>query len=294
MAMYNIIEKTETAPNTSLVKVSAAQVAAKAQPGQFIVVMVDERSERIPYMLFDWSKEEGTITFVVNEVGRSTGKLVSCSEGDALYSVVGPLGIPPRIDKVGTVVCAGGCFGIAAILPLARAFKKAGNRVISVIEARAHYLLYLENELKKASDELVIATGDGSRGKGSSIGVRGFAPDAIKSLLESGERRRGDSRIALVDQVIAIGCTFMLKLVCEATRPFGVKTLVDLCPIIVDATGMCGCCRVQVGGETKFACVDGPFFDGHKVDWDVLGFRAAAYVRQEMDSVQSSKVGVRR
>ncbi|MBN2209478.1 MAG: sulfide/dihydroorotate dehydrogenase-like FAD/NAD-binding protein [Candidatus Coatesbacteria bacterium] len=286
--MYKIVEKTETAPNTSLVKVSAPQVAAKAQPGQFIVVMVDERSERIPYTLSDWSKEDGTVTFVVNEVGRSTGKLVSCSEGDALYSVVGPLGIPPRIDKVGTIVCAGGCFGIAAILPLARAFKKAGNRVISVIEARAHYLLYLENELRKASDELVIATGDGSRG------IRGFAPDAIKSLLEGREGRRGDSRIALYDQVIAIGCTFMLKLVCEATRPFGVKTLVDLCPIIVDATGMCGCCRVQVGGETKFACVDGPFFDGHAVDWDVLGFRAAAYVRQEMDSVQSSKVGVRR
>ena len=277
--MYNIVEKTETAPNTSLVKVSAPQVAAKAQPGQFIVVMVDERSERIPYTLSDWSKEDGTVTFVVNEVGRSTGKLVNCSEGDALYSVVGPLGIPPRIDKVGTVVCAGGCFGIAAILPLARAFKKAGNRVISVIEARAYYLLYLENELKKASDELVIATGDGSRG------IRGFAPDAIKSLLERGER---------IDQVIAIGCTFMLKLVCEATRPFGVKTLVDLCPIIVDATGMCGCCRVQVGGETKFACVDGPFFDGHKVDFNVLGFRKAAYVRQEMDSVQSSKVGARR
>ncbi len=276
---YSIVEKTETAPNTSLIKVEAPAVANKAQPGQFIVVMVDERSERIPYTLSDWSIEDGTITFVVNEVGRSTGKLVSREEGDSLYSVVGPLGIPPKIDKVGTVVCAGGCFGIAAILPLARAFKKAGNRVISIIEARACYLLYLERELRKASDELVIATGDGSRG------MRGFAPDVIKMLIERGER---------LDQVIALGCTFMLKLVCDATRAAGIKTLVDLCPIIVDATGMCGCCRVEVGGETKFACVDGPFFDGHKVDWDVLGFRKAAYVRQETDSVQFSKVGVKR
>ena len=276
---YSIVKKTETAPNTSLIKVEAPAIARKAQPGQFIVVMVDERSERIPYTLSDWSIEDGTITFVVNEVGRSTGKLVSREEGDSLYSVVGPLGIPPKIDKVGTVLCAGGCFGIAAILPLAKAFKKAGNRVISVIEARACYLLYLERELRKASDELMIATGDGSRG------VRGFAPDVIKTLIERGER---------LDQVIALGCTFMLKLVCEATRAAGIVTLVDLCPIIVDATGMCGCCRVEVGGETKFACVDGPFFDGHKVDWNVLGFRKTAYVRQEMDSVQSSRVGVRR
>jgi len=277
--MYSIVEKTETAPNTSLIKVEAPAVANKAQPGQFIVIMVDERSERIPYTLSDWSIEDGTITFVVNEVGRSTGKLVSREEGDSLYSVVGPLGIPPEIHEVGTVVCAGGCFGIAAILPLAKAFKKAGNRVISVIEARACYLLYLERQLRKASDELIIATADGSRG------MRGFAPDVIKMLVERGER---------LDQVIALGCTFMLKLVCEATREAGIKTLVDLCPIIVDATGMCGCCRVEVGGETKFACVDGPFFDGHKVDWDVLGFRKTAYVRQEMDSVQSSKVGVKR
>ncbi len=277
--MYRIVEKTETAPNTSLIKVEAPAVANKAQPGQFIVLMVDERSERIPFTLSDWSAERGTITFVVNEVGRSTGKLVSREVGDSLYSVVGPLGIAPEIHKVGTVVCAGGCFGIAAILPLARAFKKAGNRVISVIEARACYLLYLERELRKASDELMIATGDGSRG------MRGFAPDAVRELIEAGQQ---------IDQVIAIGCTFMLKLLCEATRAAGIKTLVDLCPIIVDATGMCGCCRVEVGGETKFACVDGPFFDGHKVDWDVLGFRKTAYVRQEMDSVQSSRVGVRR
>lgn len=277
--MYSIVEKTETAPNTNLVKVQAPAIAGKAQPGQFIVVMVDERSERIPYTLSDWCKEDGTITFVVNEVGRSTGKLVSRKKGDELYSVVGPLGIAPKINNVGTVVCAGGCFGIAAILPLTRAFKKAGAHVISVIEARASYLLYLEKELRKASDELIIATGDGSRG------TKGFAPDVLKELIKGGTR---------INKVFAIGCTFMLKLTCEATRPARVKTLVDLCPIVVDATGMCGCCRIEVGGETKFACVDGPFFDGHKVDWDVLGFRKAAYAAQERDSVQSSMVGVTR
>ncbi|MCD6328196.1 sulfide/dihydroorotate dehydrogenase-like FAD/NAD-binding protein, partial [bacterium] len=274
--MYSIVEKTETAPNTNLVKVLAPAIANKARAGQFIVIMVDERSERVPYTLSDWDKKTGTITFVVNEVGRSSGKLVSRKKGDTLYSVVGPLGIPPEIKNFGTVVLAGGCFGIAAILPLTKAFKKAGNRVVSIIEARSKYLLYLEKELKRNSDEVIIATGDASRG------LKGFAPDVIRMLIEKGEQ---------LDQVIAIGCTFMLKLVCEATRPAGVKTRVDLSPIIVDATGMCGCCRVEVGGETKFACVDGPFFDGHKVDWNVLGFRKAAYVKQERDSVQSSKVG---
>ncbi len=279
MTVYSIVEKTETVPNTNLVRVLAPSIARKAKPGQFIVIMVDERSERIPYSLSDWSKEDGTITFVVNEVGRSTGKLVSRKKGDKLYSVVGPLGIPPKIANVGTVVCAGGCFGIGAILPLARAFKKVGAHVISIVEARASYLLYMEKELGEASDELILATGDGS------CGIRGFAPDALKELIKGGTK---------IDKMFAIGCTFMLKLTCDATRPAGVKTLVDLCPIIVDATGMCGCCRIEVGGETKFACVDGPFFDGHKVNWNVLGFRKAAYVAQERDSVQSSKIGVER
>lgn len=277
--MYRIVEKTEIVPNTNFVKVEAPQIAAKARAGQFVVVMVDERSERIPYTLSDWDKKKGTITFVVNEVGRSTGKLVSCQEGDSFYSLVGPLGIPPKIEATGAVVCAGGCFGIAAIYPLARAFKQAGHQVISIIEARTKYLLYMQRELEKVSDELVVATGDGSQG------LRGFAPEAIRMLLNRNKR---------VNKVIAIGCTFMLKLVSEATRPFGVETLVDLCPIIVDATGMCGCCRVEVGGEVKFACVDGPFFDGHKVDWDLLGYRQAAYTRQEKDSVQTSKVGAQR
>ncbi|MBN1592149.1 MAG: sulfide/dihydroorotate dehydrogenase-like FAD/NAD-binding protein [Candidatus Coatesbacteria bacterium] len=276
--MYSIVEKTETVPNTNLVKVRAPAIADKARPGQFIVIMVDERSERIPYTLSDWDKEEGTITFVVNEVGRSTGKLVGRKKGDELYSVVGPLGIAPEISNVGTVACVGGCFGIAAILPLARAFKEAGAKVISIVEARAGYLIYLEKELRKASDELIIATGDGSRG------IKGFVPDALKDLIDNKTK---------INKVFAIGCTFMLKLTCDATRAAKIDTQVDLCPIIVDATGMCGCCRIEVGGETKFACVDGPFFDGHKVDWDVLGFRKAAYVAQERDSVQSSKMGVK-
>ncbi|RLC48226.1 MAG: sulfide/dihydroorotate dehydrogenase-like FAD/NAD-binding protein [Candidatus Coatesbacteria bacterium] len=277
--MYKIVEKDQIAPNTHLVTVEAPLVVHRARPGQFVIVMVDERSERIPYTLSGWNKEDGTITFVFNEVGRSTRKLVDCREGDSIYSVVGPLGVPLETGKVGTVVCAGGCYGIGAIVPAARAFREAGNRVISIIEARTAYLLYMEKENEDACDELIVATGDGSRG------MKGFAPEAIRMLLERGEQ---------IDEVVAMGCTFMAKTVSDATRDKQIKTIVSLSPIMVDGTGMCGCCRLDVGGETKFACVDGPFFDGHKVDWGVLSARGAAYFKQERDSIEYSYAGVRR
>ncbi len=277
--MYRIVEKHEIAPNTHFVRVAAPHVVSKARPGQFVIVMVDERSERIPYTLSGWNEADGTITFVFNEVGRSTRKLVDCREGDSIYSVVGPLGVPLEIGKVGTVVCAGGCYGIGAIVPVARAFREAGNRVISIIEARTAFLLYMEQENRKVCDELIVATGDGSRG------MKGFAPDAIKMLMERGEA---------IDEVVAMGCTFMAKLVSDATQDRQIKTVVNLSPIMVDGTGMCGCCRLEVGGETKFACVDGPFFDGHKVDWQVLSARSAAYFRQERDSVEYSYAEVGR
>ncbi|HUT04317.1 MAG TPA: sulfide/dihydroorotate dehydrogenase-like FAD/NAD-binding protein [bacterium] len=271
--MYRIVEKHEIAPNTHFVRVEAPHVVSRARPGQFVIVMVDERSERIPYTLSGWNEADGTIAFVFNEVGRSTRKLADCREGDSLYSVVGPLGVPLEIGKVGTVVCAGGCYGIGAIVPVARAFKEAGNRVISIIEARTGFLLYMERENRAACDELIVATGDGSRG------MKGFAPDAIGMLIERGEK---------INEVVAIGCTFMAKLVSDATHDKKIKTMVNLSPIMVDGTGMCGCCRLEVGGETKFACVDGPFFDGHKIDWQVLSARSAAYLRQERDSVEYS------
>ena len=272
--MHRILEKFRIVPNAHLVTVEAPQIAAKAQPGQFLIVMVDERSERIPFTLADWDSTAGTVTFVFNEVGRSTGKLAACAPGDDLFSVVGPLGKPVEIEKVKTVVCAGGCYGIAAIMPVAREFRRRGSHVISIMEARTAYLLYWQQELRRASSELVVATGDGSRG------MKGFAPEAIQMLIETGQQ---------IDLVVAIGCTFMLKTVSDVTRQSGIRTMVDLSPIMVDATGMCGCCRVEVGGETKFACVDGPFFDGHQVDWELLGFRKAAYLAQERDSVQLSE-----
>ena len=268
--MHKILAKKELVPNIHLVKFLAPAIAKKAQPGQFVIITVDEKGERIPLTIADWDTTEGSISIVFMEVGTTTQRFASLNPGDSIASLVGPLGIPAHIEKVGTVVCVGGCYGIAAMMPIARAMKEVGNKVISIIEARSKYLLFWEDELKKASDQLIVTTGDGS------YAPQGWVPDQLTQIM--GKEK--------VDLIFAIGCTYMMKLASETTKPFGIKTIVHLNSIMVDGTGMCGCCRVSVGGETKFACVDGPEFDGHQVDWDILLSRQRGYQDLEIHSLQ--------
>lgn len=269
--MYEIREKRVLVPNIHLIRVEAPAVAEKAKPGQFVIVMIDEKGERIPLTIADWDREKGLISIVFMEVGTSTQRLATFHTGDSLYSLAGPLGIPTHIDTFGTVVCVGGCYGIAAMTPIVRSMKEAGNRVISVIEARSRYLLYWEEELKGISDQVIMTVGDGS------YTPEKWIPDQIAKLTDSG---------VSIDLVVAFGCTYMMKLTSEATKPLGIKTIVHLSSVMVDGTGMCGCCRVSVGGETKFACVEGPEFDGHQVDWDVLLSRQRSYQEEEIRSLQ--------
>jgi len=269
--MYKILLTQDLAPNIHLFKVAAPAVAEKTQPGQFVVIRIDERGERIPLTIADWDKGEGSVTIVFMEVGTTTRRLALLKAGDYIANLVGPLGLPSHIEKFGTVVCAAGCYGIASIMPIARAMREAGNKVISVIEARSKYLLFWEERLRSVSHQLIITTGDGS------YGAKGWVNDRLEEIVDRKDK---------VDLVVAIGCTYMMKLCAETTRPFGIKTIVHLNPIMVDGTGMCGCCRVSVGGETKFACVDGPEFDGHRVDWDLLLARQGIYLDDEIRSLE--------
>jgi ferredoxin--NADP+ reductase len=259
------------APNLQLLTVRAPIVASKIQPGQFVIVRVDEYSERIPLTVADWNRAEGTISCVFMQVGTSTYKLGELRAGDVLNTFVGPLGKPLDLNYWGTVALVGGCYGIGSIYPIARNLKEKGNRVISIIEGRSKFLLYWIDRLQAVSDRLVISTRD------RSVGDIVDGPDAFKHLVTSGEK---------IDRVIAIGCTFMMYQMAKVTRPFSVKTIVSLNPIMIDGTGMCGACRVFVNGETKFACVDGPDFDGHQVDWDLLLARRKGYLDHETDSAE--------
>jgi NAD(P)H-flavin reductase len=268
--VFEIIKKLEVAPNTHEVVIRAPAIAQKARAGQFVIMMVDEKSERVPYTLAAWDRGAGTVTLVVQEMGQSSRKLVMLRAGDHVAHLVGPLGVPLETDRYGTVALAAGCYGIGAILGIARAMKEAGNRVVSIVEADSQYLHYFRSELEAASDELIQTTIDGSNG------LKGHSVDVVKRKLEAGES---------LDRVIAVGCLFMMMLAGEVTKPFGVKTLVALNPIMLDGTGMCGACRVSVGGQTLFACVDGPFFDAHAVDWGELRDRRIAYSNEEIDAV---------
>jgi len=264
-----VIAREPLAPNLQLLTVRAPVVASKIQPGQFVIVRADEYAERIPLTVADWDREKGSVSSVFMQVGTSTYKLGKLRAGDVLPTFAGPLGKPLELDRWGTVVVAGGCYGIGSIYPVARASKEKGNRVISLIEGRSKFLLYWLDRLEAVSDRVLISTKD------RSIGDNEYCPGLLKDLLASGEQ---------VDRVIAIGCTFMMYEMAEATRPFAVKTIVSLNPIMIDGTGMCGACRVSVAGETKFACVDGPDFDGHQVDWKLLLSRRKAYLGPETDS----------
>jgi NAD(P)H-flavin reductase len=268
--VFDIVKKHEVAPNVHEIVIRAPAIARKARPGQFVIMMVDEKSERVPYTLADWDGAAGTVTLVVQEMGQSSRKLVMRRAGEQVAHLVGPLGVPLEIERYGTVALVAGCYGIGAILGIARAMNAAGNRVISIVEADSQYLHYFRSELAAASEELIQTTIDGSNG------IKGHAVDIVKRKLEGGER---------LDRVIAVGCLFVMMLAGEVTKPFGVKTLVALNPIMLDGTGMCGACRVNVGGQTLFACVDGPFFDAHAVDWGELRDRRVAYSDEEIDAV---------
>jgi ferredoxin--NADP+ reductase len=269
--MFRIIHRETLAAKIHLFKIEAPAIARKAQPGQFVVIRIDDRGERIPLTLADWDKKEGTVTLVFMEVGATTFRLALLKAGDAIADLVGPLGVPTHIEKFGTVVCVAGGVGVAPIAPIARALKEKDNRIISILGARSKDLLFWEDKLRNVSDKLIVTTDDGTYGR------KGVVTEPLRELLQSNER---------VSLVIAIGPSIMMKFCSLTTKPFGVKTIVSLNPIMVDGTGMCGCCRISVGGVTKFACVDGPDFDGHQVDWDLLLARQRMYLNEEKRSFE--------
>ncbi|HDO42393.1 MAG TPA: sulfide/dihydroorotate dehydrogenase-like FAD/NAD-binding protein [Candidatus Bathyarchaeota archaeon] len=268
---FMVLSKKELAPQIKRIVVSAPLIAKKAKAGQFVILRVDERGERFPLTLVDWNPDKGTITLIFQEVGVSTRKLGKLNSGDYIEDIVGPLGNPTEIDKYGHVAVVGGGVGTALIYPWVRSLKKAGNHITTIIGARSANLLLLERELSELSDEIYISTDDGTKG------VKGFTSDVLKSLLEKGEK---------FNLVMAAGPVPMMRAIAEVTRPYGIKTIVSLNPIMVDGTGMCGGCRVTVGGETKFACVDGPEFDAHKVDFRELMNRLRTYQEEERIAFQ--------
>jgi NAD(P)H-flavin reductase len=269
--MFRITYRETLATKIHLFKIEAPAIARKALAGQFVVIRIDERGERIPLTLADWDAKEGSVTTVFMEVGATTFRLALLKAGDSIADFVGPLGVPAHLDNFGNVVCVAGGVGAAPIAPIARALKEKGNKIISILGARSKDLLFWEDKLRSVSHQLIVTTDDGTYSR------KGVVTEPLKELLESGEK---------VDRVIAIGPTVMMKFCALTTRPFGVKTIVSLNPIMVDGTGMCGCCRVSVGGVTKLACVDGPDFDGHQVDWDLLSARQRTYLNEEKRSFE--------
>ena len=265
--MYQIIRKDTLSPGVQQMVVKAPLVARKAKPGEFIILRVDEQGERIPLTIADFDAVAETITIIFQEVGAGTKALGRLQAGESILDFVGPLGNPTHVEKkTGTVICVGGGIGVAPIFPIARGMKEAGNKVISIVGARNHDLLILEKEMKSASTELRITTDDGSYER------KGFVTDVLKELIEKGEP---------IAEVIAIGPVVMMRAVAELTRPYGIKTIASLNPIMVDGTGMCGGCRVSIGDATKFACVDGPEFDAHLIDFAGLMARQKTYVDME-------------
>ncbi len=260
--MYIIKEKKELNPTVTLMKIYAPLIAKKAEPGQFIILRVDKDGERIPLTVADYDRENGTITIIFQIVGATTAKLNMLKEGECLEDFVGPLGTPSKLDNLKKVAVIGGGVGSAIAYPVAKKLHELGAEVHSVVGFRNRDLVILEDEFKAVSDKLLIRTDDGSYGE------KGLVTDALKSLIESGEE---------YDEVIAIGPLVMMKFVSLLTKEYGIKTTVSMNPIMIDGTGMCGGCRLTVGGETKFACVDGPDFDGHLVDFDEAMKRSATY-----------------
>jgi ferredoxin--NADP+ reductase len=272
--MHQIVRREEMANGDVILnEVEAPLIAKKAKPGQFVILKADERGERIPLTMADADPDRGTITVIYKVAGQSTALFKSLKVGDTYQDAVGPLGQPTDLEKVGTVACVGGGTGVAVLYPITRGLKNAGNRIISIIGARTADLIILEEEMRAVSDELFVCTDDGSRGH------HGFVTEILKRLLEEES----------LDLVVAVGPVLMMKLISDMTRPYDIKTIVSLNPIMIDGTGMCGGCRVLVDGENKFACVDGPEFDGHKVNFDQLMKRLDAYQSEERESLKAHR-----
>ena len=260
--MYRIVRKEALKPTVILYEIEAPMVAKKAEPGQFIILRVDEKGERIPITIHDYDREKGTVTIIVQTVGATTEKLSHKQQGDCLHDFVGPLGRPTETEGKKKVCVVGGGVGCAIAYPVLKKFHDDGAEVHAIVGFRSEDLVILEEDFKKSSDKLIVCTDDGSYGR------KGLVTEALKELIDAGNQ---------YDEVFAIGPMVMMKFVSKTTEPYGIPTTVSMSPIMIDGTGMCGGCRLSVGGEMKFACVDGPDFDGHKVDWDLAVKRNQMY-----------------
>lgn len=277
---HNILSKKQLCSNVFMANIEAPLVAAVAKPGQFVIVCLSTAySERIPLTIAGSDAKKGTIRLIWQAVGKSTAELAELRVGDKVENILGPLGKPTHIEKFGTVVCIGGGIGNAPLLPIAAAIKKAGNKVISILGARTKELLILEEEFKAVSDELIVVTDDGSYGK------KALVTEPLQEICQ---------RTPRPNLAVAIGPAIMMKFCSEVTKKFEVPTVVSLNTIMIDGTGMCGGCRVEVGGQTKFVCVDGPEFDGHKVNFDLMMKRMNAYKKQEAQALEDYKKFIRR
>ncbi|MDD5131906.1 MAG: sulfide/dihydroorotate dehydrogenase-like FAD/NAD-binding protein [bacterium] len=269
--MYKILTKRQLAPSVKFIEVAAKDIAAKVQPGQFVILRLNEAGERIPLTVADFNRNKGTISIIFQEIGKTTKELGLLKPGENISNVVGPLGQPTHIAKVGTVVCVGGGVGTASMYPITRAFKEAGNKVITIIGGRSQDYIIWEKEIGAISDTLIVTTDDGSYGE------KGLVTKPLEEMIRKKEK---------IDQVIAIGPVIMMKAVSNLTKTCAIKTMVSLNPIMLDGTGMCGVCRVEVNNETKFACFHGPDFDGHLVNFDLLMHRLKTYPAEEKISLE--------
>jgi ferredoxin/flavodoxin---NADP+ reductase len=271
--MYRVIERRMIVPNMHEFVVEAPEVAKSISPGNFVIVRPDENGERVPLSGADWNRDAGTVTCIFMQVGASTSKLARLKPGDTIPTFAGPLGRETEIAHFGTVLCVGGCYGIGSVYPIARALKEKGNTIVSMLEARSSYLLYWQERFKEISDRVIEITRDGT------TGYKGHLTRLSEILtLEK----------IKPDRVIVNGCTFQMMKVSEMTRPLGIKTMVNMNPIMIDGTGMCGVCRLSVAGKTRFACVDGPDFDGHEVDWKEFLNRRRTYNPEEVHPLRKS------
>jgi len=274
--LNTVTNKVQLSENVCRMDIEAPEIARKRRAGQFVVLKVNETGERIPLTIVDSDAASGTITIIFQIVGKTTALMADLNVGDAFQDLQGPLGNPTEIENYGHVVCIGGGVGVGVIYPITKALKEAGNRVTSIIGARTRDLIILEKEMHRVSDTLVVTTDDGS------YGVHGFVSAVLQEMIGKGEK---------IDRVFAIGPVPMMRVVADVTRPHGIKTVVSLNAIMVDATGMCGACRVAVAGKTRFTCVDGPEFDGHDVDFDLLTKRLRMYCEQEKQSYEGHRCG---
>lgn len=271
--MFKILKKEELSEQITLFDIEAREIARKAKPGNFFVLRTHEQGERVPLTIADFDRDRGSITTVFQKVGKTTHHLGMLDEGDFITDVIGPLGNHSHIENFGKVICVGGGVGIAPIYPITRALKEAGNKVTSIIGARSKSLLFWEEKMRGVSHDLIIATDDGS------YGIKAVVTVPLEEILSRDK----------VDLVFAVGPAVMMKFVCSTTQKYSVKTIVSLNSIMIDATGMCGGCRVEVGGETKFTCVDGPEFNGHEVDFDLLMKRLQSYIPEERTAMEQAR-----